>query len=132
MNDSANMKVSSKKTPLLIHVTVTHNPKNTPKLDTGDLSEETYQAIMIEAERFNHDLTLQFGLLSSECKDEEDFIRKSILLIEEMKNFDEIDLDEMFFGNPPNIKDFHKVLNKILENINKVKEIPIEKRTYLY
>ena len=43
-------------------------------MDTGDLSEETYQAIMIEAEIFNHDLTLQFGLLSGDCIDEEVFI----------------------------------------------------------
>ena len=60
-------------------------------MDTGDLSEETYRAILIEAENFNHDLTLQFGLLSGECKDENDFIKKSILLIEEMKKFDAID-----------------------------------------
>ncbi len=32
-------------------------------MDTDDLSEKTYRAIMVEAERFNHDLTLQFGLL---------------------------------------------------------------------
>lgn len=99
-------------------------------MDTGDLSEETYEAIMIEAERFNHDLTLQFGLLSGECKDEESFIEKSIQLIDEMKIYDEIDLDYMFFGNPPKMNDFHSVLRKIIENINKVKEIPIEKRTF--
>ncbi len=29
-------------------------------IDTGDLTDKTYKAIMIEAERFNHDLTLQF------------------------------------------------------------------------
>jgi hypothetical protein len=87
---------------------------------------------MIESERFNHDLTLQFGLLSGECKDEEDFIEKSIQLIEEMKNFDEIDLDDMFFGNPPIINGFHNALRKIIKNINEVKEIPTEKRTYLY
>lgn len=35
--------------------------KNREKqMDTGDLSEETYRAIMIETETFNHDLTLQF------------------------------------------------------------------------
>ena len=101
-------------------------------MDTGDLSEETYRAIMIEAERFNHDLTLQFGLLSGECKDEEDFIVKSIQLIEEMKNYDEINLDDMFFGNPPKMNDFHNALRKIIENINRVKEIPTKKRTYLY
>ncbi len=66
-------------------------------MDTGDLSEETYRAIMIEAEMFNHDLTLQFGLLSSDCKDENDFIEKSIQLVSEMKKYDNIDLDDMFF-----------------------------------
>ena len=45
-------------------------------MDTGDLSEEVYLAIMIEAERFDHDLTLQFGLLSYHCNDEDDFIEK--------------------------------------------------------
>jgi len=28
-------------------------------MDTGDISEEAHRAIMIEAEIFNHDLTLQ-------------------------------------------------------------------------
>jgi len=99
-------------------------------MDTGDLSEETYKAIMIEAEMFNHDLTLQFGLLSGECKDENDFIEKSILLIKEMKSYDEIDLDDMFFGNPPEMNDFHIALTKILDNIVEVKKILTENRTY--
>ena len=101
-------------------------------MDTDDLSKETRRAILFEAERFNHDLTLQFGVLSRGCKDEEDYIEKSIQLIEEMKNYDEIDLYDMFFGEPPKMKDFHNALEKIMENINRVKEIPIEKRTYLY
>jgi len=75
-------------------------------MDTGDLSEETYNAIMIEAERFNHDLTLQFGLLSYHCTDEDDFIEKSIIHINKMKNYNEIDLEDMFFGNPPKKNQF--------------------------
>ncbi|HBK71193.1 MAG TPA: hypothetical protein DDZ39_05980 [Flavobacteriaceae bacterium] len=101
-------------------------------MDTGDLSEETYRAIMIESENFNHDLTLQFGLLSGECKDEEEFIAKSLNLIEEMKEYDEIDLDDMFFGNPPKIKEFHIILGMITENIVEVKKIPPEKKEYFY
>ncbi len=31
-------------------------------MDTDDLSKEAYEAIIIEAERFSHDLTLHFGL----------------------------------------------------------------------
>ena len=99
-------------------------------MDTGDLSEETYRAIMIEAEMFNHDLTLQFGLLSGDCKDENDFIEKSIQLINEMKKYDEIDLDDMFFGNPPEINEFQTALKKILNNIVELKKTPTENRTY--
>lgn len=82
-------------------------------IDTGDLTDKTYKAIMIEAERFDHNLTLQFGLLSYECKDEPDFINKSKQLILEMLKYEEGEIDDMFFGEPPAKKDFHKALNKI-------------------
>ncbi len=101
-------------------------------MDTGDLSEETYRAIMIEAEKFNHDLTLQFGLFSGECKYENDFIEKSIQLIEEMKNYDKIGLDDMFLGNPQKRKDFHCVLKKIIDNIDTVKKSYQLKNGYIY
>ncbi|MDQ6762709.1 MAG: hypothetical protein M3015_08780 [Bacteroidota bacterium] len=39
-------------------------------MDTDELSSKTYRAIIIEAEKFNHDLTLQFGVLASSCTDE--------------------------------------------------------------
>jgi hypothetical protein len=99
-------------------------------MDTDDLSEETYKAIMIEAEMFNHDLTLQFGVLSYQCKDDDDFIEKSTLLINEMKNYNENDLNDLFFGNPPKMNDFQKALKKILDNIADVKKIPSESRTF--
>ncbi|MGH2643853.1 MAG: hypothetical protein ACRDE2_07895 [Chitinophagaceae bacterium] len=51
---------------------------------------------MLEAERFHHDLTLSFGMLSYKCKDENDFIKKSMKLINKMMKYDEIDLDDMF------------------------------------
>lgn len=103
-------------------------------MDTGDLSAETYQAILIEAEKFNHNLTLQFGLLSSVCKNENDFIEKSIELIKEMENYDDIDLDDMFFGNPPKIEFFQATLKRILQNIDNMKKRTIkknEKKTYI-
>lgn len=56
-------------------------------MDTDDLADETYTAIMIEAERFNHGLTLQFGLLSYECEDEKEFIIKSKKIIAEMLRY---------------------------------------------
>lgn len=89
-------------------------------IDTGDLTDKTYQAIMIEAERFNDNLTLYFGLLSDECKDEADFIKKSKQLIKQMLKYNIANIDDMFFGEPPIKKDFHNALNKILENISKL------------
>lgn len=99
-------------------------------MDTGDLSQQSYRAIMIEAERFHHDLTIQFGVLSGDCKNEGDFIQKSEALVKKMLKYNEYQMDWIFFGNPPNKKDFHKALNRIFENIQKVKEIPLKDRTY--
>ena len=88
--------------------------------DTDDLSDESYNAIMREAERFHHDLTLQFGVLSSECSDENIFIEMSEKLAKEMLTYDDADIDDMFFGNPPRKKDFHEALKKIINNISKL------------
>lgn len=90
-------------------------------IDTGDLTDKTYEAIMIEAEKFDHNLTLQFGLLSYNCNNEKDFIEKSKQMIHEMFEYDEVDVDDMFFGEPPPMKEFHKALHKILKNIENLK-----------
>lgn len=87
-------------------------------MDTGDLTSKTYKAIMIEAERFHHDLTLQYGLLSYERKNEIDFIKVSLELTHEMMEYDENDLEDMFFGSPPGKYEFHDALKKILANIS--------------
>ena len=91
-------------------------------MDTDDLSDKTYKAIMAEAEKFNDDLTLQFGLLSYECKDENEFIRKSKSLIEELKECEEEELEDLFFGNAPPRQEFHKALDKLLSNIATLKK----------
>jgi len=46
-------------------------------MDTGDLTTKTYKAILSEAEKFHPNLTLQFGLLSYDCNNEAEFIKKS-------------------------------------------------------
>jgi hypothetical protein len=93
------------------------NKKIIMPIDTDDLSDKTYEAIMIEAEKFNHDLTLQFGLLSYECENEKEFISKSQMLISEMLTYNKYETDDMFFGNPPSKKEFHVALKKIETNI---------------
>lgn len=99
-------------------------------MDTDDLSREAYRAIISEVEKFNHDLTLQFGLQSGDCKDEQEFIDKSTQLINELKTADSVDLDDIFFGDVPNLTILTKTLDKILDNIVKVKQIPITKRHF--
>ena len=47
-----------------------------------------------------------------------------------MKEYDEVDLDEIFYGEPPEISQFHNTLNKILLNIENVLKVPIENRAF--
>jgi hypothetical protein len=54
-------------------------------MDTDDLSNEAYEGIIIESERFNHNLTLRFGVLSYDCKNEEVYLEKAISYIEDIK-----------------------------------------------
>lgn len=46
-------------------------------MDTDELSREAYSGIFLEAEKLSHDLTLHFGLLSDDCKDETEYIDKA-------------------------------------------------------
>lgn len=45
--------------------------------DKDDLSRETYNGGIIEAEKLSHDLTLHYGLLSSDCENETVYINKT-------------------------------------------------------
>jgi len=99
-------------------------------MDTDDLSQEAYRAIMIEAELFNHDLTLRFGVLSGDCDDEKEYLDKSLQLIEQIKKAKKHQLEDLFFGDVPNMDQLNKTLDKIKENIAKVKEIPFDNRHF--
>jgi hypothetical protein len=99
-------------------------------MDTDDLSREAYKAIIVEAERFNHDLTLQFGLLSYHCQNEAEYIEDAKKLIAHIQSLDEYDLDYMFFGAPPTRESLQIVLEKILVNISDVEKIPLKKRQF--
>jgi hypothetical protein len=46
-------------------------------METDELSRESYKAVIIEAEELSHDLTLNFGLLSYQCKDEPEYLEKT-------------------------------------------------------
>ena len=99
-------------------------------MDTDQLSTEAYQGIIIESEKFNRDLTLQFGVLASSCKDEEEYLNKSEQLISELRLCDKEELTDVFFGNLPNIKSLNLTLDRVIKNIDRVRKIPKEKRHY--
>ena len=44
-------------------------------MDTDDLSDKIYSAVIIEAERFDHCLALQFGVIASSCRDVEKYLK---------------------------------------------------------
>ncbi|MFO7852621.1 MAG: hypothetical protein ACQERS_11980 [Bacteroidota bacterium] len=99
-------------------------------MDTDDLSRESYDGILIEAEKLTHDLTLHFGLLSSDCKNETEYIDKAEKLTREIMQVEDWELDDLFWGNPPEKEKLNFTLQKIIDNIEKIKKIPIEQRHY--
>lgn len=99
-------------------------------MDTDDLSKEAYDGILVEAEKLSHDLTLHYGVLSSECKNESEYIEKAEKLTKEIMEIEDYELDDLFCGNPPDKDKLNVTLKKILANIKKIKSIPIEKRKY--
>lgn len=86
-------------------------------MDTRDISEHTYKAILGEAEQAHHDLALQFGLLAKICEDEADYIAKAEQLIALMLRYPEPDIDAIFLNEPLSKADFHQALYKISNNI---------------
>jgi hypothetical protein len=101
-------------------------------MDTDNLSNETYEAIITEAENFDHDLTLQFGILSNGCKDEYEYIEKATKLIRKIKKMDEKQLEDIFSGSSPDLDELHETLDQMLDNIENVNKIPFSKRHFEY
>ena len=99
-------------------------------MDTDDLSREAYDAVIIEAEKLTHDLTLHFGVLSSSCKDESEYLDKSKRLAVEILQLDNYELEDLLFGNVPDKDELDFTLKGIIRNIEEVSKIPIEKRHY--
>ena len=99
-------------------------------MDTDDLSREVYDAIIVEAEKLTHDLTLHFGVLSSNCKDESEYLDKSKQLAVDILQLDNCELEDLLFGNVPAKDELDFTLKGIIRNIEEVSKIPIEKRHY--
>jgi len=101
-------------------------------MDTDDLSIPTYNGILTEAEKFNRNLTLQFGVLASQCKDDDDYLDKAGILIKEWLNEEDFDdiIDNVFYGESVDYAEFKKILEKIITNIAEIRKTPMDKREY--
>jgi len=103
-------------------------------MDTDNLSIPTYKGIITEAEKFNHDLTLQFGVLATSCKDDDDYLNQAEALIRDWLRVDDFEdiIDDIFFGQKVNESAFRKTLNKVLSNIAEIRKTPKEQREFEY
>ncbi|MGB3344278.1 MAG: hypothetical protein WBA61_10215 [Aequorivita sp.] len=99
-------------------------------MDTDDLSREAYDGILIEAGKLTHNLTLHYGLLSGDCENETEYIDKAEKLTRGLMQVNDYELEDLFWGNPPDKEKLHSTCNKILENIKNIKSIPLEKRKF--
>lgn len=98
-------------------------------MDTDDLSKETYKGILGEAEKLTHDLILQYGQLSYECKNETEYLEKAKKLTRVIMELNDSALNYLFFGNLPAKKDMQTTLKKIIDNIEKVQKNTHSKST---
>jgi len=94
-------------------------------MDTDDLSIPTYNGIIIESERFNHNLTLQFGVLASGCKDDDDYLNNSEALIKRWLKYNDFFYltESILFGEPVNEEEFKQILKKLLSNIAEIRKL---------
>ncbi len=99
-------------------------------MDTDDLSNETYEAVIIEAERFHHNLTLHFGVLAGQCDTEEEYLDAAEKLVKKIMKAKLHQLEDLFFGEVDDTSALPATLEKMLINIARVRGIPEEKRTY--
>ena len=99
-------------------------------MDTDDLSNEAYKAVLITAEKFNHDLTVEFGSLAYFCKTEDEFLGKCEKLIHNWQSDLELALTEIFVDDIPVEKVFNDALLEILKNIQSVRKISLNKRVF--
>ncbi len=101
-------------------------------MDTDDLSIPTYNGIIIEAEKLNHDLTLQFGVLASDCKDDDDYLNQAETMIKQWLADEDFDViaDDIFFGEFVDLDGFRTTLEKLQSNITEIRKTPMNEREY--
>jgi len=99
-------------------------------MDTDELSNKAYTAVLVEAERFHHNLTIHFGVLAGQCNTEEEYLAAAEKMVNNLKKASPDSQDDFLFNEVDDLGKLPATLDKILENIARVREVPEEKRTY--
>jgi hypothetical protein len=99
-------------------------------MDTDNLSNEAYNAVLVESEKLTHDLTIHFGVIAKKCKDERAYLDKAFNLTINILKLTENQLQDFFWGTVPDKNKLILTLNKIISNIIEVNEIPPDRLTY--
>jgi len=98
-------------------------------MDTDDLSDMAYEAIISTAEELHHSLAIWFGVTSGEAEDEDDYLRQCLMLIAVFEKDTADRMDEIFFGEPgPTVAELRATLKKIKSGIKRIRSIPIADR----
>ena len=84
----------------------------------------------LSAKKLSHDLTLHYGLLSVDCKSEDEYIDKAEQLTRVIMQAEDAELEDLFWGNSPDKKKIQLTCTNILENIGRVRSIPFDKRNF--
>lgn len=99
-------------------------------MNTDSLSEEAYNAVIVAAEKFHHDLASQFGVLAGDCKNENEYLQKSRKLIKHWNRDMMYVIEDIFFKDIPEVEEFKAMLETLLENIAAVEKIPVDIRHF--
>ena len=100
-------------------------------MDTDDLSDMAYEAVILAAEELDHSLTIWFGVTSGEAVDEDDYLRQCLMLIAVFEENTADRMDEIFFGEPgPSVALLRATLKKIREGILRLQAIPMGNRSF--
>ena len=73
---------------------------------------------------------MHYVLLSGICKNETEYLDKAEKLTKEILQAEDWELDDIFWGEPPEKEKLKLTLLKIIDNIENLKQIPIEQRHY--
>lgn len=101
-------------------------------MDTDDLSRKAYEGILIEAEKITHDLTLHYGLLSGDCKNEAEYIDKAEKMTREIMIADDWETDDLFWGNRRKGKNWNLPAGKSQKILSKLDPYPLRSAILIF